>query len=141
MPASTGAVIGWLKSLGWDTTQEQGAPIVPGPFNRPMPDRLVTITALSGPGYLIDGAADASAFQARVRGPQDPEDPSEAEALAYALDALIFDAQFPAVLPDGTVLVHVHRLGSAPALFLPGPDDGDRYELTCNYVCIAGTTT
>jgi hypothetical protein len=137
MPAATTSVISWLTGLGWDATEEQGAPIRPGPYIQAMPDRLVTITTTPGPGYGADAALDVSAFQARVRGPQN--DPAGAEQLAYQLDTLILNALFPAILGDGTVLVHVHRLGSPPQLLSPGPDTGDRYELTCTYLCFAGT--
>ncbi len=137
MAVPTTSLISWLTGLGWDTDQERGAPLVPGPYVLEEPDRLVTLTAVPGPGYIIEGAADASAFQARVRGPQD--DPGEAERLAYALDSLIFSAPFPVTLTDGTVLIHVHRLGSAPTPLAPGPDDGLRFELTCTYLAYAGT--
>lgn len=140
MGATVTSVIEWLTGLGWDVTQESGAPLVQGPYIRDEPDRLVTITRVPGPGFVLEALGDAGAFQARVRGPQD-HTPAIAEALAYQLDALILGAQFPAVLPDGTVLIHVHRLGSGPSPLAGGPDDGDRYELTCTYLCIAGTTT
>lgn len=133
MPASS--IVAWLTGLAWDSTQETGTPIVAGPYVPDMPDRICVITATPGPGYLLEGAADAGAFQARVRGPQD--DPAAAEAAAFLLDRLIKNARFP-VTVNGQVLVHVHRLAGQPA-FLTGPsDDGNRFELTCQYIAIAG---
>lgn len=136
MPLPTVSLIAWLASLGWDTTQESGVPLVHGPRIRKMPDRLATITPTPGPGYMLEAAADAGAFQARVRG--DQNDQPGTELLAYELDSLILAASFPVVI-DSRVIIHVHRLGGPPSLLLPSPDDGDRYEYTCSYLCIAGT--
>lgn len=137
MPLPSASVIAWITNLGWDTRQEFGAPIFPGPYVPPEPDRIVVITATPGPGYVLEGSADASAFQARVRGSQN--DQADAEALAYLLDSLILGAPFPSVAASGQVIVHVHRLGGTPSPLAASPDSGDRYELTCNYLCIAGT--
>ena len=137
MPLPTSALIDWLASLGWDDRQEYGAPLFPGPYVPDSPDKCVVVTATPGPGYVMEAAADAGAFQARVRGPQN--DPAAAEQLAYALDSLILGAQFPAVTSSGQVIVHVHRLGGTPAPLSGSPDDGDRYELTASYVAIAST--
>jgi hypothetical protein len=130
----TQLIIDWLTGLGWDTTEESGAPIVPGPRIRPSPDKIVHITGSGGPGYVMEGAADSSLFQARWRGPSN--DPLAAEALAAQMDSLILRAQFPATV-DGVTIILVARLGSGPS---PLPlDPGDlRYELTCNYSIITG---
>ena len=127
-------LIAWLGHLGWDTTQESGAPIVAGPYILKEPDQLVTVTATGGPGYVLEAAADACTFQARVRGGQNNQ--ADAERLAYALDALILGASFPAVTSSGQVIVHVHRLGGPPAPLAAGPDDGDRFEFVSSYVAI-----
>lgn len=136
MPLPVSGVITWLTGLGWDATQETGAPIVPGPLILEMPDRLVTVTATPGPGYILEAAGDASAFQARVRGAQD--DYADAESLAYTLDALILGASFP-VTVAGRTLIHVHRLGGTPSPLSGGPDLGDRFELISSYVVMAST--
>lgn len=137
MPVPTASFIDWITSLGWDARQEKGAPVVAGPRILPSPDRLVTVTPVPGPGYVLEADADACAFQLRTRGPQN--DQASAESLAYLLDSLILRAAFPASLDGGQVLIHAHRLGGTPSLLAPGPDAGDRFELTCTYVCIAGT--
>ena len=137
MPLPIASLIDWLVSfLGWDASQESGAPIAPGPYILPMPDRLVTVTSTPGPGYTLEAAADAQAFQARVRGPQN--DQAAAEALAFALDALILAASFPVVV-NGRTIIHCHRLGGTPSPLAATPDSGERYELVCSYVLIAGT--
>jgi hypothetical protein len=136
VPLPTTAVIDWIAGLGWDVTQETGAPLVMGPYILKVPDKLVTLTPVTGPGYVLDGFADAGAQQARVRGGQ--EDQAGAEALAYLLDSLILGASFPAVT-GGYTLIHVHRLGSTPAPLAPNPDDAQRYEYVCPYLFIAGT--
>jgi hypothetical protein len=142
VPLPTSSVIAWLRSLGWDFDQEIGCPLVMGPYVPDEPDRVVVITPTSGPGYVMEAAADAGAFQARVRGPQggdgSPGAQAAAEQLAYALDALILGASFPAVV-DGHTLIHVHRLGSTPSPLSGEPDDGDRFSYVTSYVCIAGT--
>ncbi len=136
MPLPTSDIIGWLENLGWDTTQESGSPILAGPYVPDEPDRCVIATPTPGPGYMLEGATDASGFQLRVRGGQN--DPAGAEADAYALDSLILGASFPAVI-SGRVIVHVHRLGGTPSPLASGPDDGDRSEFVTGYICIAGT--
>jgi len=135
IPVST--VIAWLESLGWDAAEEDGAPLKPGPFVPDMPDRLVVVTSTPGPGYVLEAAADAQAFQARVRGSQGSYD--DAEALALALDGLILNAPFP-VITGGCTLIWCRRLGSQPSPLAPGPDPGDRTEFTCQYVLTASTT-
>ena len=136
MPLPTTAIIDWITGLGWDATQETGAPVLMGPYVQPEPDKLCTITPVPGPGYMLEAAADAGAFQARVRGGQN--DQPGAEALAYQLDSLILGASFPAVI-DGHVIIHVHRLGGTPSPLAPNPDDAERYEYITVYIAIAGT--
>jgi hypothetical protein len=136
MPLATTSVINWLTNLGWDVTQESGAPIVPGPYVLQEPDRIVVVSPTPGPGYILEGDADVSAFQARVRGSQN--DQADAETLAYLLDSLILRATFPVTI-DGRVLIHVHRLGGTPSPLAAGPDPGDRYEYICSYLCFAAT--
>lgn len=134
IPLST--IISWLTGLGWDASQESGAPILPGPYIRKMPDRLVTLTSTPGPGYVLEAAADAQAFQARVRGPQNDQD--GAEALALALDGLVLNASFPCVVAART-LIFCRRLGSQPSPLGAAPDQADRYEYTASYVLTAST--
>jgi hypothetical protein len=133
----TKAVLAWLAGLGWDTRQERGAPLVKGPYVPKSPDRLVIVTPTPGAGYVWDGAADASAFQTRVRGGQNDQD--DAEELALALDRLILNASFPVLLPSGQVISHIHRAAGAPAPLASDPDDAERYEYICSYLCIAST--
>jgi hypothetical protein len=137
MPLPAASIVAWLTELGWDARQEYGAPLLLGPYIPEEPDRVAVITPVPGPGYVLEGDGDAGAFQARVRGGQN--DQADAEALAYLLDKLILGASFPAVTPSGQVIIHVHRLGGTPSPLSGTPDTGDRYELTCTYIAIAGT--
>lgn len=141
MPLPTTSVISWLTGLGWDTRQEYGAPFFLGPYVPKVPDQCVVVTPTPGAGYVLEAAADAGAFQLRVRGPQggdaSPDAQAAAEALAYSLDALILAANFPAIV-DGHVIIHAHRLGGAPSPLSADPDDADRFSYTCQYLCIAG---
>ena len=136
MPLPTASFQNWLESLGWNTTQEYGAPFYLGPYVVKVPDRIVTLTPVPGPGFVLEAAADAGTFQARVRGGQN--DQADAERLAYALDSLILGAQFPAVV-DGHVIIHAHRLGGTPSPLSADPDDAERWSYICSYLCIAGT--
>ena len=137
MPLPTADLIAWLVSLGENVTQEYGMPIVAGPYVPDMPDRICVATPTPGPGFILEAAADAGAFQVRVRGSQD--DQGDAERLAYALDSLILQAQFPARTASGQVIIHIHRLGGTPAPLSGDPDDGDRWSYICSYLAIAGT--
>jgi hypothetical protein len=137
VPLPADDLIAWILSLGWNDTAEYGAPVKRGPRIREMPDRLVSITPTPGPGFVLEAAADAGAFQARVRGAQNDED--DAERLAFLLDSLILGASFPARTGSGQVVIHVHRLGGPPSPLSGDPDDGDRYSYICQYIAIAGT--
>lgn len=137
MPLPSASLVAWIAGLGWDTRQEYGAPIFPGPYVPPEPDRILVVTPVPGPGFVLEGDADAGAFQARVRGSQN--DQGDAEALAYLLDRMILGASFPARTAGGQVIIHVHRLGGTPSPLGGTPDLGDRYEYTTVYLCIAGT--
>jgi hypothetical protein len=143
VPIPTTDILAWIEGLGWDTTQETGAPLYLGPYTPPEPDRCVVITPTPGPGFQLEGATDTSAFQALVRGQQGGDGSlhaqRHAEILAYALDALIFGASFPAVLPSGQVIVTAYRLGGHPVPLGPGPDDGDRFVFVCQYLVQAST--
>jgi hypothetical protein len=133
--ASTQVIIDWLTSIGWDTRQEAGYPLLPGPEILSEPDKIVHITGTGGPGYLTEEpATDGWGFQARVRGPAD--DPIAAEDAARQLDTLILGASFPAMV-DGVQIQHVHRLSSRPAPLPLDPNDR-RFEYTCSYLMIAG---
>ena len=143
MPLPTTDIVTWITALGWNITQETGAPLYLGPHVPPEPDRLVVISPTPGPGFQLEGAADTSAFQALVRGQQGGDQSlhaqTHAEQLAYALDALIFGAQFPATLPSGHVLMLVTRLGGHPSPLGPSADDADRFIFTCQYLVQAST--
>lgn len=135
MSITTSSIIGWIASLGWDTRQELGFPLVEGPFLTDNPDQIVHITGTGGPGYVTDeGSADAGTFQARLRGPSNSLD--AAESAAQLLDEMILGASFPAQA-DGVSIQHVHRLGGRPTPLPVNPQDM-RYEFTCNYVIVTG---
>jgi hypothetical protein len=131
-------VIAWILSQGWDGNQETGVPLYMGPYVPPEPDRLAVITATPGAGFQKEGATDMCGFQARVRGGQSGDGSTTAqqatESLAYALDALISGAAYPAVLASGKVLVTAHRLSGMPQPLMPATDDSDRMTYICSYL-------
>lgn len=135
MTAQTQVIMDWISSIGWDTTQESGYPLMPGPEIIQEPDKIVHITGSGGPGYTTEEpATDAWAFQARVRGPAD--DPLAADDAANLLDSMILHASFPTVV-DGVKIQNVHRLAGRPAPLPLDPADR-RFEYTCSYIMIAG---
>jgi len=128
-------IIDWLASAGWDTTQETGYPLYPGPEILLEPDQAVFVTATGGPGYTTEeGGTDAWSFQARLRGPSD--DPYAAEAAAQALDWLILSAPAPATV-DGVRVITCFRMGSPPAALPLDPSDR-RFEYTADYIFVTG---
>lgn len=134
MPLSIANAIQWIQNLGWDTTQETGAPLLPGPLIQPMPDRLVTLSQGGGPGFVLESDADSSLIQARARGGQNDQD--DAEQLAFALDALVLGANFPVVV-NGQTIMHCHRFGAPPSPLTGTPDNGDRWEYVTSYLFVA----
>jgi hypothetical protein len=138
VPVPTSDVITWLTSMGWDTTQETGCPLVMGPYIPDTPDQICVVTATPGAGFMLEGATDMCGFQARVRGGQSGDGSTDAqsvtETLAYTLDGLIFNAAYPAVLASGRVLVTAHRLSGMPTPMPQASDDQDRFTYTASYL-------
>lgn len=138
MPVATSDVIQWLTGLGWNTNQETGCPLSMGPYIPDTPDTLAVITMTPGAGYMAEGALDMCGFQARVRGGQSGDGSTDAqaatEALAYALDGLIFNAAYPCVLASGRTLVTAHRLSGIPAPMAQASDDQDRFTYVASYL-------
>lgn len=135
MTAQTQVITDWITGLAWDSRQELGYPVLPGPYVPPSPDRLVVITGAGGPGYLTEEpATDGSNFQVMLRGAA--EDPLGAETAAQLLDDLILRAGFPVTI-DGAVICTVSRVGSGPT---PLPfDPGDqRISFTSTYTIVTG---
>ena len=131
----TQLIIDWLTSLGWNTQQEVGYPLLAGPLILDAPDRSVWITLQPGPGFVTDETAvDSYGFQAMTRGPAD--DQADAEATAMLLDQLILAASFPASV-DGIAIQHADRLGSPPVPVPVDPNDL-RHTYTCSYLINIG---
>lgn len=137
MPVTAGTLATWIEGLNWQPTPFDNLVdfVRPGPFVPDVPDRLIVVTLTGGLGYQLEGMADQSGFQARVRGMQSASTVqaySDAESLAFTLDTLIFNAGFPAVIAD-TVIILVTRAGGPPEPLAGEPDDADRYTFVCNY--------
>ena len=134
--AKTQLLIDFITGLGWDTTQETGYPLLPGPEILATPDKEVTLTPSGGAGYVTEEAAlDAWTFQARLRGGAD--DPLGAELAAQQLDYLILTAPVPQTV-DGTVIANIARLAAPPSPLPLDPSDR-RFEFTCSYVITTST--
>jgi hypothetical protein len=139
MPVTSNTIQRFAIEIGW-VPPAVNAPVVAGPYVPKMPDRLLIVTAIPGMGYLFDGAADQTGFQARVRGrgsADDMESYPDAESLAFLLDRLVFEASFPVVI-GSVVISDAWRAGGQPAPMSSNPDDADRYEFTCNYAIVTG---
>jgi hypothetical protein len=131
----TQVVIDFLTAAGWDTTQETGYPLFPGPEILVSPDKAVFITMTPGPGYTTEeGGTDAWGFQARLRGGSD--DPEGANAAAQLLDWTILTASTPA-WTDGVRVINCQRLGATPAPLPLDPNDR-RFEYTAEYIFTIG---
>lgn len=132
--AKTQLIIDWLTGLGWNVTQETGYPFFPGPEILDAPDRMVTLTPTTGPGWVTEeGAQDAWGFQVRVRGADD--DPLGPQLAAQQLDVLIFNGPYP-VTVDGVVISTVTR--NSPPIPLPILPPDRRFEYTCTYLITTG---
>jgi hypothetical protein len=128
-------IIDWLITAGWDTTQETGYPLLPGPEILAEPDKAVFITLAGGPGYTTEeGGTDAWSFQARTRGPSD--DPLTAQAAAQFLDWMILRGPRHALI-GGVPVLNVQRAGGPPAPLPLDPADR-RFELTATYIITTG---
>jgi hypothetical protein len=142
MAITMSALTDWITSLGWDITEETGAPIKYGPYmGHSEPDKVIIITPTPGPGYVMEGFADVSGFQIRTRGQQGADivpAQTNAESLAYQIDAMIEGALFPAIV-DAKKIIHIHRFGGVPTPLGGDPDDAGRFSYVCSYLCFTGT--
>lgn len=135
--AKTTLLTDFITGLGWDTAQETGYPLLPGPEVLTAPDREVTLTASGGPGWVTEEAAlDAWTFQVRLRGPAD--NPVTPELAAQQLDWLILTAAYPQAV-DGVTVVNCTRLGAPPSPLPLDPADR-RIEFTCTYIITTGVS-
>lgn len=134
--AKTQLVIDFIAGLGWDVTQESAYPLYPGPEILTSPDKLVTITPTTGPGYTTEEAGlDNWGFQLRVRGASD--DPLGPELAMQQLDYLILTAGYPASV-DGVTITLAYRSGASPTPLPLDPNDR-RFEYVCTYLLISQT--
>lgn len=143
-PLSYDDIQGWLSGLITAAGITGFPPFNEGPFIPETPNQLCTVTLSPGAGYQMEGAADQPHFQLRYRSDQGASsspgrNPVQAavESNAFALDKLIFQANFPAVLLSGMRLLLVSRVGGAPATLGP-PDAAYRFEYVCNYYAVVG---
>lgn len=119
-------IITWLQGLGVTVPLYPGTQVIPQ-----MPDRIGVVTPTSGPGQTLEGLADTTGFQLRVRGAQN--NPGDAESTAYDADSRILTSQFPTTV--GPVrLVAVRRSGGRPTPLSATPDNGGRTEMVCTYL-------
>jgi hypothetical protein len=133
--AKTQLVIDWITVLGWNTAQETGYPLFPGPEILDAPDRAVFVTPAGGPGWVTEeGGTDCWSVQLRVRGPDD--DPLAPELAAQQLDWLILTASYPQHV-DG-VCVNTATRAAAPPSPLPLDPSDRRFEFVCTYLITTG---
>ena len=126
----------WLVSLGWDTTQESGYPVLHGPEILDMPERALFVTPTPGPGWVTEEAAlDTWGFQARLRGPQD--DPDTPQLMMQRLDVMILNGGQRRAVVDGVQIFMVTRSGGTPTPLPLDPQDR-RFEYVCTYLITTG---
>jgi len=132
----TKLLIDFLRAIGWDDTEETGYVLSPGPEIIESPDKLITLTPTTGPGFITEEAGlDAWGFQSRLRGPSD--DSLSPELAAQQLDVMILNASYPLNV-DGVNIQLVYRPGSPPIAMPLDPSDR-RTDFTCTYMIISQT--
>ena len=137
MTSPAQVIIAAIEMSGWDTAQETGYPLFPGPEILDEPDQAVFITVSGGTGYVTEeAAADSWTFQARLRGPQN--EPDAALNAAAQLDALILWMASQRFAPYGTAILTAGRTGGPPAQLPLDPEDR-RFQTTCNYMAVTGS--
>lgn len=104
------------------------APIIHEEYLPDLPDQVVRLLAVGGPGTAVERAFDRAAVQVLVRGNQ--LDMASAEALATQVDQALLGAPFP-VRVGGRYVAKIDYLGSLPAHV---GADGDRTVMACSYV-------
>jgi hypothetical protein len=127
-------LITWLNSIQPNPNSIEWPEFREGPYIHEMPDRLVTVTLLPGPGLSFEGLADQPAFQVRVRSKQNYQ--IDAETVSLSIDRAIFSQHFPQVF-QGVNLMLVTRSAGQPAPLGP-PDDAFRYDYVCTYRTVIG---
>lgn len=113
--------------------------VVPGRMPE-MPNRVVGVTSLQGPGMAFDTLFDTVSFRIDCRGAENNLE--DAENIANEVDDLILNA------PDGFYIGgevtgvwcnNVGRTGGGPAMLRSLPDPRSRYEFVCTYFAQVST--
>lgn len=104
--------------------------ILPGPdYHRsPNPGRLLIVSPNAGAGTTTDDLFDQPFFQVRSVGQQG--DYADAEALAFAVDSMLFSTA--GVQMGATRTLRSQRVGGGPSLLVY--DEADRYHFVGTYL-------
>lgn len=129
-----------VKMAKWiENGISSGAHVVPGRLPR-VPNRVVGVTSLQGPGLDFDTLFDAVGFRIDCRGAENNIE--DAENIAYEIDNLILNA------PDGFIIGteengvwcnEMGRRGSGPAQLGAVPDSESRFTFVCSYYAKVST--
>lgn len=125
---ATRDIVTWIfgQISGWD--------VEIGPYEPEMPDKIILVTRVAGPGLAFESTFDYLAYHVAVRGSQRNYD--DAEATAQAVDAMFVDAPFPMVI-NHWYIQSMSRMSSTPSP-LPTTVDGERITFTATYVVCVG---
>lgn len=137
---STAGVVAWvagrLEGVPVDRLPRK-LPVVEGPKMPETLHRVCVVTRAGGTGLQYEGAYDSQVFQVRVRGASaapSGSDTSEAEGLAWLVDAALLSATMPTIGEVPTL--GFNRSGGPPT---PEEDAGNRTVMICNYVISAAS--
>lgn len=126
----------WLKSLSPLLADTNLVAVFPGPYVADMPDRIVTVTEVPGPGLKHEGALDDKAYQLRSRGMAGSFE--DAQELANFIDQKVLGNSGAAEIGERRI-VTVRRLGGAPTTVPGSPDTGRRWEFLATYMMTVNT--
>lgn len=124
----------WLQSR-----LTSGARVISGRLPD-MPNRVVGIIPVQGPGLVMDGEFDVVAMQIQSRGAENNID--DAEAIAHEVDNVMIgtDPNFWIGNPShGVWCNRLGRTGGGPALLSPLPDPQSRFTFVTTYYAEVST--
>lgn len=117
-----------------------GAQVVPGRLPD-MPNRVIGLIPIQGPGLVMESLFDVVAFQVQCRGAENNIE--DAEAIALDLDNVILNAPDNFMIGsdlDGAWCNEIGRTGGAPSMQSPLPDSRSRFIFVCTYYAKVSTS-
>jgi hypothetical protein len=106
-----------------------------------VPNRIISVTFVSGAGFSMDGLFDAVGFQVTCRGAENNF--PDAEFIALEVDDILTgkfpDSKSISFWMDDVYVDAIGRTGGGP-IQLPFADENSRFTFTCNYYAQVATS-